>query len=160
MTEQTITAFREGDVVDYNSERRDRWCREGVAVATPHRDGTLMLVDTYWGGFGSDQHVLTATETATAQVRFNLNDYEEITASGARDRWLKYAPADRDIVTSQHRLQAKYFIRRGATEDLPTQILNAEERLEEARSQLESAQWRVEWAERDLQALKEQANHA
>jgi hypothetical protein len=150
-----MTGFRAGDVVKYvPADRFDRWwCREGTAIAT-QRDGDIILVDTYWGS-GSDNHVLRDDETATATLKFNLGDFDELPSRpGVRLAWGKYAPADRELIPSQHGLQCRYFIRKGAAESLPTQVENATQALIDAESELRSAQWRVESRAKELAELR------
>lgn len=149
--------FREGDVVSYTpapqfpGQRDTHWCREGLALV----GATGLLVDTYWASM-SDAHVLTDAEIATAVLRFNVGDFDELDRyrAGGRDQWMRYAPKDRELITSQHRLQARYFVRKGASEDLATQIANAEQELGDAQSKLQSAQWNVERAQRELDELR------
>ncbi len=157
--------FRVGDVVRYSPQprfpgQRDvRWCREGTAIAEKRDDGRLVLVDTFWGS-GSDNHVLTDAELATAEIRFNLNDYDalkEYPRGASHDTWMKYAPAHRETVTAQHGLQSRYYIRKGAQPDLDTQIVNARAVVADAEAAVDSAKWHLECARRDLAALQQSA---
>jgi hypothetical protein len=143
----------EGDVVRYRSERDNDWCREGMAIATKRSwDTSVVLIDTYWGTTSVDDHALTETEVDTAELLFNLADYDEVGRSrkAPPDEWQRRAEADRQVITQQHRLQNRWFIRKGSTEDRATIIDNARQRLEDAESELESARRRVEWAREDL----------
>jgi hypothetical protein len=139
-----------GYVVRYTPDRN--WCREGLAVAKPYHDGTVRLVDTFWG-FGSDAHILTGAEAATAELLFDLAAYIPVQTEA---EWMRYAETDRRIVTAQHGLTRHYYVRAGAVEDLPTQIENARAALAQAEQVVESAQWRVELARRDLASLESQ----
>ena len=140
-----------GQVIRYRSDRADRWCREGVAIS----NDAGHFVDTYWMGMG-DAHVVTASELATAEHRFWLDDYRELDryGRGTPDEWAMYAITDRRRVTSQHGLQARYFVRHGAEYDLPTQLENALESLSRAEGDLESAQRRLERAEERVDELR------
>ena len=140
------TAFRIGDVVRYYPE--DRHCREGMAIVGERSDGRVILVDTFWGSM-NDSHVLTDAEEATAELLFNKADYDEVPRHMAYC-WKDYAPADRRAITSQHGLQRRLFIRKGATEDHATKVENAREKLAEAERDLESAKSAVQWAIDDL----------
>lgn len=146
-------AMTPGDVLRYVPSRRH--CREGMAVVDEHGRSW----DTFWD---SDRHHLTADELATAEVIGNLGDFKHLgsdACTGRRDHeleWGRYAPADRLAVTHQHRLQADYYVRRGATPDLDTQIANARSKVEEAEGNLGTAQRRLEWARRDLAKLEAQ----
>lgn len=115
--------YRPGDVVRYDPA--EHHCREGMAIAY-ERHGNVVLLDTFWDGYG-DRHMLTADERDTAQLSFNLNDYDELDQynRSSPGNWGKYAPDDRRTITSQHGLRKRWFIRQGATEHWPTQIDNA-----------------------------------
>lgn len=143
--------FRPGDVVRY--DLTERHCREGMAIAY-ERHGKVILLDTFWGGYG-DRHMLTDDEIATAELIFNVNDYDELDeySRSSPAAWSKYAPADRQLITSQHGLQKRWFTRKGAVEDWPTQIDNARSELEERESEAASASRRVEWARNDLASV-------
>lgn len=143
-----MTLFAPGDVVRYRPSQHH--CREGMAIAE-ERSGRIMLFDTFWASSG-DRHVLTHDEIATAELEFRISDYDELDQShrSMSGVWKKYAPADRQTITSQHGLQHRYFIRKGAAEDWPTQIDNARQELEEREREADSAQRRVEWAREDL----------
>lgn len=147
-----VSDLREDDVVSYvPADRFDRWwCREGTAVV--RADGRL--VDTYWGS-GSDNHVLTDAEAETAEVKFNLGDFDELPRYDRSQAgvWQRYAPGDRGRIPSQHGLEARYFIRKGASEDHATKVQNARDKLDEAESNLRSAQWSVDLAKRELDEL-------
>lgn len=156
MTDQEPIAekgLRAGDVVRYEPDpsRHDpRWCREGMAIA----DDRGVLFDTYWGS-GSDNHRLLAVEIASAELLFNLADYDELDRydRATKGIWETYHPDDRRFVSSQHRLQFRRFVRKGATPDLATQIANAEEKVREADEAEASARRHAEWARVDLAAL-------
>lgn len=137
-----------GDVVHYTPT--DRWCREGIAIAL-WRDGRVVLLDTFWGSSG-DQHRVTAEEAATAELMFNLADYDELDrySHQSPDTWAKYAPADRKLITQQHGCQKRWFIRNGAKPDWATQIDNARAEVAKRESAAESALRAVEWAREDL----------
>lgn len=150
-----MSDWKPGDVVAYKSERRDRWCREGLAIATQWRSGKVVLVDTFWATM-SDAHVLTTAEEASAELRFNVADYDELPYR-ADDQWRSYAQEDRALITSQHGLQRRLFVRKGATEDLPTKIENARQALASAEEEQRRSEWRVEDRKRDLAALLEVA---
>lgn len=147
-----------GDVIRYDTlTRPNRWCREGIAVAE-NRNGRVVLLDTYWCG-GSETHVLTDEEAATGELLFNIGDYDELDrySRNSPHTWEKYAPADRQVITEQHGLRSRWFIRKGATEDWPTQIANAEQVVEEKRGKVRSAQISLEWALVDLARVREKA---
>lgn len=138
-----MSELRENDVVRY--EPKDRWCHEGTAVATRRSDGEIVLFDTYWQFSGQ-----RLVKPDTWEVLFNLDDYDSV-----RDgwRWEKYAPEDRQVVTSQHGLQRQYLVRKGAVESRDQIIANARTRLAEAEEKLRSATWSRDFAQRELDEL-------
>ena len=144
--------WRPGDVVRYESERHDRHCREGMALAVERSKDTVILVDTFWNSM-SDSHVLTAAEEATAELRFNTADFDALDRHETY-RWENYAPTDRQVITSQHGLQRRLFIRKGATEDYVTKVQNAREKLAAAVSELASAERSVQRAKDDLARMQ------
>lgn len=138
-------------VYTYESiERPSRHCREEVAVEI---DGAL--IDTFWS-LGTESHRLTDAERATAKLVFDTDDYDQLPTyprDSARRTWEQYAPEDRGIITSQHRLQNDYYVRKGSKPDLTTKIANARTRLDSRETELRHAAWAVESAQRDLDEL-------
>jgi hypothetical protein len=144
----TKTGFKPGDVVRYEAPRG--WCREGTAITGD--DGRL--VDTYWL---NDNHVLTDEEIATAELVFSLGDFDELDrwrSHESRAKWEQYSPADRETVTSQHGLQVRWFVRKGAQPDLATQIENARQAVADAYEKLRNAERDVDYARRKLARLE------
>lgn len=144
--------YRPGTVVHYipdQSRFEPRWCREGMAIA----DDRGHLIDTFWIS-GSEAHVLNAAEIATVEALFHLDDYDELDRWRPDVRlWETYAPEDRQRITSQHGLQQRLFIRKGAQPDLATKIANAERKVAVAEAKVKSAQWDLDWARRELSEL-------
>lgn len=147
----TKTEFKPGDVVRYDTGT-ERHCLEGMAIAEARLAG-VVLYDTYWRTPG-DRHLLTYDELATAEVVFNLDDYDELTERESAARWEMYKPADRERVTSQHGLVVRCFIRKGAEPDLETQIEYARKVVEDAAHKLASARRSLDAAFRDLAELE------
>jgi hypothetical protein len=150
---ESVCIYRPGTVVRYTPDpsRHDpRWCREGYAIA----DSDGVLLDTYWQS-GGDSHRLLPVELATVEVLFHLDDYDELDrySKGSPPQWQTYHPNDRRRITSQHGLQARWFVRKGATPDLSTQIANAEDKVREAEDEVRCAQQRLDWKRQDLAAL-------
>lgn len=148
MTTYTPSA---GDVVRYTPE--NTWCREGIAIAQDHvrPNGRLVLLDTYWGS--TEPGMLTDAEADTAELMFNLADYDELyrySSYASRSQWETYAPADRQIITHQHGLQRRWFIRKGARPDWATQIDNARQKVADREAEADRARRAVEWANEDL----------
>lgn len=147
------TELRAGDVLTYEPERDENWCREGMAVVREVA-GRLFAVDTYWvtsifsSASSLDDHVLTDAELDTASVSFNLDDFEVTNAQ--HGSYLDYAPADRAVVTSQHGLRKTLLVRKGAKPSGSAIVRKHVDRVREARQNLESAQRRLLWAEDDL----------
>lgn len=133
-----------GDVASYVPN--NRWCREGTAVA----DSRGRLVDTYWS-IGND--VLSEAEASTAQVLFNLRDYRDLDHSEL-NRWEDYSPSDRQVITSQHGLQRRLLVRKGAQPDLATQIDNARQAVADAYEKLRRAGRDVDFARAELARLE------
>lgn len=145
-----------GDVVDYGRERD--WCREGVAAVRERQDGSLVLADTFWEG-GSETHILTSAEVATAVLRFNVNGYRELAhhedrESIPREHW--------QDIPSQHGLRRRRFVRVDAA---PTwekkhanarqDIIDAQHKVARALSDLESARRFAEYLhEREAEGVK------
>lgn len=147
--------FRSGDVVRYDTlTRPNRWCREGMAVAERRNPYSVVLMDTFWMS-GAESHLLTPEEIDTAELLFNVGDYDELDrfSPSSEATWQKYARDDRKVITAQHGLQKRWFIRKGATESLPTQITSARELVAQRESELQSAQHRLDWAREDLDKL-------
>jgi hypothetical protein len=153
----TATTFKPGDVLTYLTERDH--CRETTAFVLDNG----RAVDTFWRGDferGSGEvHSLTAAELETAEVRFNVNDYDQLDlyAASSRALWETYHPDDRGRIPSQHGLQETLFVRRGATPHLETQIENAKADVAKAEAALSVAECRLEWARSylaDLEGLR------
>jgi hypothetical protein len=146
-----VSEYLPGTVVRYQPERGDRWCREGTAIVQDNG----ALLDTYWGS-GGEAHRLTAAELATAEVLFRLSDYDELDRykRGSADVWKTYHQNDRQRVTSQHGLQARWFVRKGAQSDHATRVENAREALREAEHEASSAERRVAWRREELAQLE------
>jgi hypothetical protein len=142
MTQPTL---KPGDVVRYEPD--NRWTKEGLAVAEA-RGERVILFDTFWGN--SDR---THVEPAEFEVLFNLADYDVRSAG----EWERHHPNDRRVITHQHGLQRRYYVRKGAAEHLPTQVANARERVAEAEEKMRSAQWSLSGARRDLAAIEAKA---
>lgn len=144
-------SLRSGDVLWYVPETSH--CREGTAFVNDR----ARALDTFWQPEGDgDSHALTDQELATAEVRFNVNDYEPLDrySRSSRGTWETYHPVDRARIPSQHGLQEQLFIRRGASPDIGTQVANARERVAEAESELSLAERRLEWRREELAALE------
>lgn len=131
-----------GDVLDYVPSHIH--CREGIAIVQANG----CALDTYWS---NDRYVLKSEEYATARLRFRLEDFREI---AHEDEWMTYAPADRQVITSQHGLQRTYYLRIGSEPDLATQIENAREAVEKAEREVDSAQARLGRRREDLANLE------
>lgn len=139
-----------GDVFDYLP--LEHHCREGHAVAE-ERFGKVVLLDTFWGISGSDRHLLTDAELATAELKFNLGDYMQVTMSTRHlneSTWSKHAREDRQLITSQHGLQRHYYLRHSAKPSWAQQIENAREELAAAEHNAESAARGVDYARSNL----------
>lgn len=156
MPEQVAeTVHKPGTVLRYRSDRAEAgerdayWCLEGTAVV---RDNGAAF-DTFWDS-GSEAHRLTASELARAEVLFDLDDYDEMDRwRPDEQKWLTYAPEDRQRVTSQHGLQRRLYLRKGARPHRQTVLSNLRETVEEAEAEARSAQRNMEHAQEDLAAL-------
>ncbi|SHX96547.1 Uncharacterised protein [Mycobacteroides abscessus subsp. abscessus] len=144
-----MSTFRPDDVVRYRPSAHH--CQEGVAIAKDC-GGSVVLVDTFWQSASHDDHVLTASEIASAELVFNMEGYDELDRyiSSSEQLWNKYAATDRQVVTSQHGLQKRWFIRKGARPDWNTQIDNARQVVAGYERELEAVRSHLEWARRDL----------
>lgn len=150
-----MTYHRPGTVVRYTpaprfeGDHQPRWCREGTAIANGHG----LLVDTYWGS-GSTAHIVRDVEQRSVEVLFHLDDYDELDRWRSDvNKWSTYAPQDRQRITSQHGLQQRLFIRKGAVPARATMIENARAKVAEAEAEVSSAQRRLEREQEDLAAL-------
>jgi len=139
-------------VYTYESiERPSRHCREELAV----EQEPGILLDTFWS-LGSETHRLTEAERATAVLVFDTDDYDQLPTyprEAARQMWETYHPDNRAVITSQHRLQNDYYVRKGSKPDLETRIENAQRAVEEAESKLLSAGSGLRWRQEELAAL-------
>lgn len=132
--------FVPGDVVRYDIDGSHH-CREGVAIA----NAAGVLFDTYWT---SDNHRLTATEYATARLSFNLNDFDEVGPHSST--FEDYAETDRGILTSQHGLRVRRFLRRGAQPSLLAKMNRIEAQIATATHDRDFAQRTIERLEAEL----------
>lgn len=139
-----MSDYTDGDVLGYTPE--DRHCREGQAVVVNGR-----VLDTFWS-LGTETHHLTVEELESAILRFNTGDYDELDqyARESPAKWLTFDPKDREQITSQHGLQSRWFIRKGAEPSVETMRSNIVAELDEAIRAAESATRRVEWKREDL----------
>lgn len=131
-------------------------CKEGWAVET--EDG--LLLDTYWS---SDRSHLSKGEITSAKFRFDTDDFEEIEhhrGRGTPPEWLRYAPEDRNYISSQHGLSTRWFIRKGASPDLATELANQHYAVEEAESELRAAQSKLSWERNKLAELEAKAGES
>ena len=148
----------EGDVLSYRPA--EHWCRQGQAVVVQVRGGNLIAIDTYWGiNPCMEAHILTAEELKGAELEFNMTDFEALDfhSPASKAVWDTYHPDDARVIGSQHAHQKHYFIRKGATPDLGTQIANAENVVAERKDDVRSAQAALRWAEEYLEELKAKA---
>lgn len=143
---------KKGDVLTYDTSLNPyaNHAREGIAVVR-EEDGKLIARDTFWNAFwGMGGQLLTPEELESAEYRFNHGDYRII---DRRSEWLSYDPKDRRVLTEQHRHRRVYLVREGARPSLSTQIDNARAKVAEARSELQSAEWRLESRQTKLNEL-------
>lgn len=137
-------------VYDYDVDGSS-WCREGVAT----EERPDVLLDTFWTG--GDRHRLTAAEVTSARLRFDTDDFEQVEGQwDAQEKWMRFAPADREAISHQHRLQHEYFVRKGASPDVATQVENARQKVSEAEREVERAASHLQWARDALAALETQ----
>jgi len=123
--------------------------REGWAVEIGPGD----FRDTYWS---SDRYRLNVREVETLEFRFDTDDFEQITGNygtGVPPHWKEYASEDRGRIPSQNGLSTMWFIRKGASPDLETQIRAQRADLEQEESSLRSVQARRDAAQRRLDWL-------
>ncbi|HEY0889339.1 MAG TPA: hypothetical protein VGE38_07000 [Nocardioides sp.] len=147
--------LRPSDVITYTSDRAARgerdayWCLEGLAVV----DDEGRAFDTFWGS-GTERHLLTETERATAKFVFNLAEFDELDRWRPDiEKWMSYAPDDRGRVTSQHRLEQRLYVRKGAKPAREVMIENARAKVAEAEADAAHAQRMLLLAQEDLAAL-------
>lgn len=150
-----MSDFIDGDVISY-TPTDGRHCREGMAVVGRHPLSDFQrAIDTFWGSSG-DQHILTNAELLTAELIFNVADYDEIDINSrhiAEAKWNTYATDDRQLITSQHGLQKRWFIRKGAEPSWDQQIINAREELDKALRESDSAVRNVGYRHAELSLL-------
>ncbi|SII06995.1 Uncharacterised protein [Mycobacteroides abscessus subsp. abscessus] len=149
-----------GHVVSYTPS--NTWCREGIAIVQDRiqLNGRYLMLDTYWGD--TEPSALSDAEADTAELMFKLADYDELDrhSHSSKANWEKYAPADRQLITSQHGLQKRWFIRKGATPDWHTQIGNALGVTAAAALGLGRARQQLDWANQDLRRVISEAQAA
>lgn len=150
----TIHTLVVGDVIKYETlSRPSGHCLEGLALVEKHpRDkGRLYAKDTFWN-MGSENHVLSDEELATAERLFNIHDFTAL-KRGSESIWVSYAPTDRARITSQHGLVQKLYIRKGSQPDLDQRIANAERKVARAEQSTSNAQRDLLAADRELGEL-------
>lgn len=126
-----------------------RHAREGWAVEIGPGD----FRDTYWS---SDRYQLGVKEVESLEFQFDTEDFEPIIGdygSGIPPIWTEYASEDRARIPSQHGLRSTWYLRRGASPDLDTQIRAQREILEREESSLRSVQARRDSAQARLKEL-------
>lgn len=126
-----------------------RHAREGWAVEIAPGD----FRDTYWS---SDRYKLNVREVETLVFQFDTDDFEPITGnygSGIPPIWTEYATEDRARIPSQHGLKPTWYLRKGASPDLDTQIEAQRDVLEREESNLRSVQARRDGAQEKLREL-------
>lgn len=144
-------------VYTYESlDRPSRHCREEVAVELENG----RLADTFWM-LSSETHMLTEPERATAVFQFDTDDYDELDqySRNSKPKWMEYREGDRKTISSQHGLRMRWFVRKGAQPDIDTKIENARDDLAAAESKLRSATSGVEWAQKELDRLLDEAGN-
>lgn len=157
-----MMSIREGDVLKYTPATD--WCNEGLAMV--HRSVIsptgFVVIDTYWQtGLSpdfTDGHRLSDEEMAGAEVLFNVSDYS-VLAKGPNcytekvsEEWHRYAPEDRERVTSQHGLSVVYLVKKGAERSHRAHANRLKARIEGARRELCSAQNHLKSLEEELRA--------
>lgn len=128
--------------------------REGWAVEIAPGD----FRDTYWS---SDRYRLNVREVETLDFQFDTDDFEPITGnygSGIPPHWTEYAPEDRARIPSQKGLRTTWYLRRGASPDLDTQIEAQRVILEREDANLRSVQARRDEAQERLAGLLARRN--
>lgn len=150
---EVAAQLKPGDVVSY----LPRWSHARERTAYVLENGKA--VDTFWHTFAHDGALLNEEELATAEVRFNVGDYEALDryAATSRAKWETFHPSDRGRITSQHGLQEALYLRRGAKPHLDTQIENARRRVELAERDLRTAEWRLDGRRQELAELEASA---
>lgn len=145
-----------GNVLSYIP--KDYHCRQGTAIVLEDGRGA---VDTFWDEFGKDSncHWLTGKELETAEVKFNVNDYEQIGTYGHcapsdEAEWARYRPEDRAHIGSQSQWCAVLLVRKGSKPDTETIIENARREVELAEGDVESANRKLGWARENLAKLE------
>lgn len=151
-----MSDFIPGDVIRY-TPGDGHHCREGMAIVAQQQ-----AFDTFWSGYG-DRHLLTADELATAELLFNLADFDELDGNSRHmneAKWNTYATDDRQLVTSQHGLQKRWFIRKGAEPSWQQQIANAREELDKALRDADQAVRNVGYRHAELTLIIDKSSRA
>lgn len=140
-----------GDVYTYTPSRHH--CTEGLAI----EDERGRIYDWFWGSSRDSMlDKVVSLDAEDMKLIANLNDYE-LTPRDGRESNCEYAREDRLVIHSQHGLQRTYYVRKGSKPDLSTKIENARAEVRKAEESLRSAQWSVEWAQKDLAKLESEA---
>lgn len=137
----------------YRYSPKSTWCHEGIAQIIK---GSLL--DTFWGDSPTDGSHLSRDERETAELFFDPGEYDELerySNGSSKRRWEQFHPDHRRLVTAQHGSQCRYFVRKGSSPDLGTQMLKARAELEEARNDLRFAESKLRFAEEKLCQLIE-----
>jgi hypothetical protein len=149
VSEQTAVAMREGDIFRwrYKPERSEQikryshdpyWAKSCIAVV---HDGRL--VDTFWGGYGSDAASWDAWEAARDLDLTYVGNFDELTRV---DEWKREYYADKDCVCLNHSNSPKgnFYIRKGAKRNAAKMRETAEYKLQRAKDAMESARRDIE----------------
>lgn len=136
-----------GDVYTYTPDQNH--CREGLAIENERG----RLIDWFWGGHDVALDNLVDRDAPDLTLIANLGDYD-LTPRDGRESNRDYAPEDRLLIHSQHGFQWTHYIRKGAEPDLTTRIENARKGLEEAESDMRSAQRQIDRAREELAQLE------
>lgn len=151
-----MSDFKIGDVVDYTPDidytgRPAHHCREGVAIVVERKDQSLYLIDTFWGS-GTDAHVLSETEVANAELRFNTGEYRELEHNENRDGIPREYWQE---IPSQHGLQKRRFVEVGAGPTWEQKHANARQDIINALHAVGAAMSRVDSQRRYAEYLFE-----
>lgn len=153
------TEFKAGDVFHayWKDTNQSNHCFEGTLIAKEYKS-VLRLYDTFWSPFGGnggkDFSIEDAYELFNITFYRNLNDYD--LTKPVKKPQSSYLEHDFIFLHNQHACaeSCKYFyLRKGAKKSKVIMLHALNKRLDEAYREIESAKWRVEYTNGDIQRV-------
>lgn len=151
-----VKTFNDGDVFRWHYETTEGmhspyWCKSQIAVCKTNGD-LVRLEDTYWGGFGSDNHNLFR-EIGNINVELigNLHDFEPC------KRWdLEYYDPKDILDISHSNVGERLYLRKGAKKCVKTYLANLDDQAREVLNKIDGLEGRLAWIEQERKRVAEE----